>query len=206
MSRTPVQNSDLRFLSRQPISSAASTSSIMGIDAIPTPQEERAALLDEERTELYGTVTPPAAGRLSVHKFLLILSLNDGGFRCSSYWFALSPRLATYPRAVVHAFPYRSKNSQAINFGEKNKILCTLACMDTKLFFLSVCPRPKRFSPEPCELMCVDPIDWAETSWQVSQSLQCLFHNPLVTRPRWQSWVRLLDWCVLVFLNSTSID
>jgi len=74
-----VQNPDLRFLSRQPISSAASTSSIMGIDAVPTSLEERVALLDEERTDLYGTVTPPIAGRFSVHNLLLIVFLNDGG-------------------------------------------------------------------------------------------------------------------------------
>ena len=74
-----MQNPDLRFLSRQPISSAASTSSIMGIDAVPTSLEERVALLDEERTDPYGTVTPPIAGRFSVHNLLLIVFLNDGG-------------------------------------------------------------------------------------------------------------------------------
>ncbi|KAF9477886.1 sulfate anion transporter [Pholiota conissans] len=65
MSRTPV----LRQISQRPVeSSAASTTSIMGIDDIAPvhPQEivERTALLDEERGhDLYGTVTPPIAGQ-----------------------------------------------------------------------------------------------------------------------------------------------
>ena len=64
MSRTPV----LRQISQHLVeSSAASTTSIMGIDDIAPvhPQEivERTALLDEERgNDLYGTVTPPIAG------------------------------------------------------------------------------------------------------------------------------------------------
>ena len=73
-SRTPVQNPDLQFLSRQP-----STSSIVGMDAVPTPHEESVALLDEERTDRYGSVTPPIAGGLSVHNLLLIVFLNNGG-------------------------------------------------------------------------------------------------------------------------------
>lgn len=64
------------------------------------------------------------------------------------------------PRTVVHVFPlYRSKTSQPINFGEKDKILCTLACMDTKLFSISVRPCPKYLSHKSRELMRVEPID-----------------------------------------------
>ncbi|KAF8957348.1 sulfate anion transporter [Flammula alnicola] len=73
MSGTPVRNPDLRLLSKHAASavasSAASTSSIMGIDAVipSTPQdiEERTTLLDVERGDPYGAVTPPIGGQKS---------------------------------------------------------------------------------------------------------------------------------------------
>ena len=119
MSRTPSQHPDLRLLSKPVLSSAGSTSSIMGLDDASQEILERTALLDAETGErigeAYGSVTPPITSEHSIHSF------RQYGAR-------------------QNLSVFRSKiTTPSIHIREKSQVLCALTCMDSKLLVFAVC-------------------------------------------------------------------
>lgn len=119
MSRTPTQHPDPRLLSKPVVSSAGSTSSIMGLDDAPQEILERTALLDAETGErigeAYGSVTPPITSERSIHRL--------GWYRARQSLLVSRSKITTSP----------------IHIREKSQVLCTLTRMDSKLLVFTVC-------------------------------------------------------------------